>query len=165
MQTRVDDLHPGVAKRAGDDLRAAIVPVEAGLRHDHTDLAPATGSARCCLGTALQAVGESSGPAASRVGVSGGGVAWILLQAVSFADWSSWSRTTQHPRTSRAGALGAGSWTAQEGVRDVPVPSDLQEHHGSAPHTGRRTVPGLRSRVPGEHPVSDERWGAEVRRI
>ena len=31
MQTGVDDFHAGVAERGGDDLRAAIVAVEAGL--------------------------------------------------------------------------------------------------------------------------------------
>ena len=35
----VDDLHAGVAQRAGDDLRAAVVPVEAGLGDDDADLA------------------------------------------------------------------------------------------------------------------------------
>jgi hypothetical protein len=29
---------PGVAQRAGDDLRPAVVPVEAGLGHDDADL-------------------------------------------------------------------------------------------------------------------------------
>src|SRR3954452_5994075 len=38
VQARVDDLHPGVAQRAGDDLRAPVVPVEAGLGDDDTDL-------------------------------------------------------------------------------------------------------------------------------
>jgi Transmembrane secretion effector len=35
----VDDLHPGVAQGPRDHLRATIVPVEAGLRHQHADLA------------------------------------------------------------------------------------------------------------------------------
>jgi hypothetical protein len=30
----VDDLHPGVAQRARDDLGAAVVPVETRLRND-----------------------------------------------------------------------------------------------------------------------------------
>src|SRR5205085_9781848 len=38
VQARVDDLHPGVAKRACNDLRAAVVSVETGLRYDDTDL-------------------------------------------------------------------------------------------------------------------------------
>ena len=39
VQARVDDLHAGVAKRAGDDLRPAVVAVEAGLGDDDADLA------------------------------------------------------------------------------------------------------------------------------
>ena len=35
----------------------------------------------------------------------GGGLVWILFQAVSGADWSSWKRTTQHPRRGRPGAV------------------------------------------------------------
>ena len=38
VQAGVDHLHAGVAQRAGDDLRAAVVPVEAGLRDDDADL-------------------------------------------------------------------------------------------------------------------------------
>ena len=39
VQTGVDHLHAGVAQRAGDDLRPAVVPVETRLRHDDSDLA------------------------------------------------------------------------------------------------------------------------------
>ena len=39
VQARVDHLHARVAQRAGDDLRAAVVAVEAGLGDDHADLA------------------------------------------------------------------------------------------------------------------------------
>ena len=38
VEARVDDLHARVAERARDDLRAAVVPVEAGLRDHHSDL-------------------------------------------------------------------------------------------------------------------------------
>ena len=38
VQAGVDHLHAGVAERAGDDLRAAIVSVETGLRDDDSDL-------------------------------------------------------------------------------------------------------------------------------
>ena len=38
VEPGVDDLHPGVAKRAGDDLGAAIVPIEARLGDDDADL-------------------------------------------------------------------------------------------------------------------------------
>jgi hypothetical protein len=38
VQARVDDLHAGVAKRPGDDLRTAVVAVEAGLGNDDADL-------------------------------------------------------------------------------------------------------------------------------
>ena len=41
VQARVDHLVPGVAQRAGDDLRAAVVPVEPGLADDDAD--PADG--------------------------------------------------------------------------------------------------------------------------
>ena len=37
VQAGVDDFHPGVAQRGGDDLGAAIVAVEAGLRYQNTD--------------------------------------------------------------------------------------------------------------------------------
>src|SRR3954454_11714605 len=47
VQARVDDLHPGVAESAGDDLRAPVVPVEAGLGdHDADLLAGARGGHR-----------------------------------------------------------------------------------------------------------------------
>ena len=39
VQPGVDDLHAGVAQRAGDDLGAAVVAVEAGLGDDDADLA------------------------------------------------------------------------------------------------------------------------------
>jgi hypothetical protein len=39
VETGVDDLHPGVPEGSGDDLGAAVVPVQAGLRDHHTDLA------------------------------------------------------------------------------------------------------------------------------
>jgi hypothetical protein len=39
VQARVDDLHAGVAQRAGDDLGPAVVSVEAWLGHDDADLA------------------------------------------------------------------------------------------------------------------------------
>ena len=32
---RVDDLEAGIAQRAGDELRAAVVPVEPRLRNEH----------------------------------------------------------------------------------------------------------------------------------
>ena len=38
VQARVDHLHAGVAQRARDDLRAAVVAVEAGLGDDDADL-------------------------------------------------------------------------------------------------------------------------------
>ena len=38
VQAGVDDLHAGVAQRAGDDLGAAVVTVEAGLRDHDTNL-------------------------------------------------------------------------------------------------------------------------------
>src|SRR3954447_19944177 len=60
MEPGVDHLHPGVAQHARDDLRAAVVPVEAGLGHDHADLAPALRRTRCCLGTALHRAREST---------------------------------------------------------------------------------------------------------
>ena len=37
VQAGVDDLHAGVAERAGHDLGAAVVPVEARLGDDHSD--------------------------------------------------------------------------------------------------------------------------------
>src|SRR4051812_20231425 len=37
VQAGVDDLHAGVAQRTGHDLRATVVPVEAGLGDHHTD--------------------------------------------------------------------------------------------------------------------------------
>src|SRR5690348_3271419 len=39
VQPGVDDLHAGVAQRAGDHLRPPVVAVEPGLRDDHPDLA------------------------------------------------------------------------------------------------------------------------------
>ena len=39
MKTRVDDLHTGIAQRAGDDLRPTVVPVESRLGNDDPDLA------------------------------------------------------------------------------------------------------------------------------
>ncbi len=36
VETRVDDLEPGVPQRSGDDLRATVVSVEPGLGDDHT---------------------------------------------------------------------------------------------------------------------------------
>ena len=38
VQPGVDDLHAGVAQRARDDLRAAVVPVEPWFRDDDSDL-------------------------------------------------------------------------------------------------------------------------------
>jgi ribonuclease BN (tRNA processing enzyme) len=38
VQTRVNDLHPGVAEGAGDDLRPPVVPVEPRLGDDDADL-------------------------------------------------------------------------------------------------------------------------------
>ncbi len=38
MKARVDHLHAGIAERAGDDLRAAVVPVEPRLGDDDSDL-------------------------------------------------------------------------------------------------------------------------------
>src|SRR5206468_8925643 len=38
VQPRVDDLEPRVAQRARDDLRAPVVPIQAGLGHNDTDL-------------------------------------------------------------------------------------------------------------------------------
>ena len=38
VQPGVDDLHAGVAQRARDDLRAAVVPVEPRFRDDDSDL-------------------------------------------------------------------------------------------------------------------------------
>ena len=35
VEAGVDDLHAGVAQRAGDDLRPPVVPVEADLRNHH----------------------------------------------------------------------------------------------------------------------------------
>ena len=37
-QSRVDHFHPRVAQCAGDDFRAAIVSVQAGLGDQHADL-------------------------------------------------------------------------------------------------------------------------------
>ena len=37
VEARVDDLHSGVAKSAGNDLGAAVVTVEPGLRNQHSD--------------------------------------------------------------------------------------------------------------------------------
>jgi hypothetical protein len=37
VKPRVDDVHPAVAKRAGDDLRAPVVTVEADLRDQDPD--------------------------------------------------------------------------------------------------------------------------------
>src|SRR6266540_1303976 len=37
-QAGVDDLHPGVPQRARDDLGAAVMPIQAGLRDEHADL-------------------------------------------------------------------------------------------------------------------------------
>src|SRR6266576_190170 len=37
VQARIDHFHPGVAQRGGDDLGAAVVAVEPGLRHEHPD--------------------------------------------------------------------------------------------------------------------------------
>ena len=37
-QSEVDDLHPGVAQNAGDNLDATVVTVEAQLRQDDADL-------------------------------------------------------------------------------------------------------------------------------
>src|SRR5262249_59290325 len=42
VQTGVDHLHPRVAERSCDDLRAAVMTVEPGLRDDNADL-PAHG--------------------------------------------------------------------------------------------------------------------------
>ena len=36
VQPGVDDLEPRIAERAGHDLGAAVVPVEPGLRDDHS---------------------------------------------------------------------------------------------------------------------------------
>src|SRR5687768_18334319 len=38
MQSGVNDLEAGVAERAGDHFRAAIVPIQAGLRDQDADL-------------------------------------------------------------------------------------------------------------------------------
>jgi hypothetical protein len=38
VKAGVDHLHPRITQGPGDDLRAAVVPVEAGLGHDHADL-------------------------------------------------------------------------------------------------------------------------------
>src|SRR5579884_2305561 len=46
VKPRVDHLHPRVAKRAGDDLGAAVVPVEAGLGYDDADLLVSAGGHR-----------------------------------------------------------------------------------------------------------------------
>ena len=37
VQAGVDDLHPGIAKRPGDDFGSAIVAIESRLRNDHAD--------------------------------------------------------------------------------------------------------------------------------
>ncbi len=37
VQAGVDDLHPGVAQRGGDDLGAAVVAVETGLGDENSD--------------------------------------------------------------------------------------------------------------------------------
>ena len=57
VETGVDDLHPGVAKRPGDDLRAAIVTVKTRLRDHHSDLARhgVGGIRRCVWGHRLLA--------------------------------------------------------------------------------------------------------------
>src|SRR5437867_13040289 len=39
MQPGIDYLHTGIAEGRGDDLGAAIMAVEPGLTHQHTDLA------------------------------------------------------------------------------------------------------------------------------
>jgi hypothetical protein len=44
VKPRVDDLHPGVAKGSGDDLRPAVVSVEAGLGNHNPDLAARLGN-------------------------------------------------------------------------------------------------------------------------
>ncbi len=44
VEAGVDHLHAGVAQRAGDDLGAAVVPVEAGLGDDDADLAASASS-------------------------------------------------------------------------------------------------------------------------
>ena len=46
MEARVDHLHARVTKRAGDDLGAAVVAVEAGLRDNHAYLPLHMGSIR-----------------------------------------------------------------------------------------------------------------------
>src|SRR2546426_4357006 len=38
VQSRVDDLEPGVAQRTRHDLRAPVVPIQAGLGHNDTNL-------------------------------------------------------------------------------------------------------------------------------
>ena len=37
MEASVDDLHPGVTKRGGDDFGAAVMPVETGLGDEDSD--------------------------------------------------------------------------------------------------------------------------------
>ena len=37
MQPGVDDFHSGIAKRRGDDLRAAVVSVETGFGNEYAD--------------------------------------------------------------------------------------------------------------------------------
>ena len=62
VEARVDDLHARVAQRAGNDLRPAIVPVEPGFGHHHSDLpaghrrgvyARSATTSRCGLRSAL----------------------------------------------------------------------------------------------------------------
>ena len=68
VQAGVDHLHAGVAQRAGDDLGAAVVPVEAGLGHDDADLAPDSGlsaavSVVACINRGASARGPREGAA------------------------------------------------------------------------------------------------------
>ena len=65
VQAGVDDLDAGVAQRARHDLGAAVVPVEAGLGHDHADRARRTrcaGRRRSCSWRSSS--GAPSGPRA-----------------------------------------------------------------------------------------------------
>jgi hypothetical protein len=40
MEPGVDHLHAGIAKRAGDDLRPAVMSIQSGLGNNDPDLAP-----------------------------------------------------------------------------------------------------------------------------
>ena len=64
VQPGVDDLHAGVAQRAGHDLGPAVVTVEPDLRDDHPDLAHADKPNRNVQACDAQAGPLGQGPVA-----------------------------------------------------------------------------------------------------